>query len=109
MDEKRRRKDLILQEKVRSNLDGAKKIHSISLLYETWRLVGRLVETGAGKFGSAFIDHATRFFIACLTGDDKNVQIAIQEIEDFVVTPDFSQNLRRIADAWDEREESIDL
>lgn len=109
MVEKRRRNDLILQDNVRKNLEGDKKVFSISLLYETWKLVGRLVETGAGKYGSSFIDHATRFFIACLTGDTRNIEIAIDEISDFVITSNFSSNLRKIADKWDEREESIDL
>ena len=109
MDDKKRRSDLVLQEKVRRNLNGDKKVFSISLMYQTWRLVDKLVETGAGKYGSALIEHATRFFIACLTGDQGNIEVAISEIEEFVVTPDFSNNLRRIADTWDERKSDIEL
>ena len=109
MEEKKRRVDLVLQDKVRSNLRGNRKIFSISLLYETWGLIGRLVETGAGKFGSALIDHATRFFIACLTGKPQNIELVINEIEPFVITPLFSDNLRAIADRWDERKGDIDL
>ena len=107
--DKRLRKDLISQSGVRQGLDGNKKTFSISLLRETWMLVGRLVQTGAGKYGSSFIDHATRFFIACLTGDPHNINIAVEELENFVVTHKFSDNLRKIADAWDAREATIDL
>lgn len=108
-DERKRRKDLILQEKVRSGLDGDRKVFSISLMYDTWRLVNRLVETGPGKYGSSLIDHAIRFFIACLTGDAHNIEVAISEIEPFVIAPDFSDNLRKIASTWDERKGDIDL
>lgn len=109
LEERSRRNDLILQSKVRSGLDGDRKVFSISLMYDTWRLINRIVETGAGKYGSAFIDHAVRFFIACLTGDAHNVEVAINEIEPFVITPEFSDNLRTIAETWDKRKSYIDL
>jgi formiminotetrahydrofolate cyclodeaminase len=107
--EKRRRSDLVNQSKVRANLRGNRKMHNISLLNETWRLVGKIVETGAGKYGSAFIDHAVRFFIAALSGDTANIEIIVKEIEPFVVSTNFSNNIRKIADRWDAREENIEL
>lgn len=104
-----RRNDLVLQEKIRASDNRKRKIRSISLSDETWNLVSRLVETGAGKFGSALVEHSIRFFIACLTGNEHNINISIEELEGFVITPEFSNNLRKIADSWDERKKGIDL
>ena len=108
-DKKRRRSDLVDQSGVRKGLTGDKKVFSISMLYDTWNLVGRIVQTGAGKYGSSFVDHATRFFIACLSGDPRNIDIAVDELECFVTAQGFSENLRKIADKWDEREGNIEL
>ena len=109
MAEKSRRFDLVLQDRIRKGLDGDKKVFSISLMYETWALVNRVVETGAGKYGSAFIDHATRFLLACLAGDPHNLDVVIEEMQEFIVTPNFSTNLRRLAKKWDEKRGNIEL
>jgi len=109
MNDKRRRTDLVNQDKVRSSLVGSKRTHNIGLLDSTWRLVDRIVETGRGKFGSALVDHSVRFFIAILSGDIGNLETVIEEIEPFVVTPNFGINLREMADLWDSREADIEL
>lgn len=107
--EKRKRTDLVNQDKVRRGLDGSKGTHNISMLNSTWRLINRIVETGKGKYGSAFVDHATRFFIAILSGDEDNMKAIIEELEHFVVTPSLSDSLRKMADIWDSRGANIDL
>ena len=109
MNDKRRRSDLVNQDKVRGSLDGSKRTHNIGLLDATWRLVDRVVETGKGKYGSALVDHSVRFFISILSGDTGNLETMIQELEPFVVTPNFAINLRKMADMWDNREADIEL
>lgn len=109
MNDKRRRSDLVNQDRVRQALDGSKHTHNIGLLDATWNLVDRIVETGRGKYGSALVDHATRFFIAILSGDSGNLEAVTKELEVFVVTPNFANNLRKMADMWDNREADIEL
>jgi len=106
--DQRRRNDLINQDYIRC-LSGDRKTFSISLLYQTWKLIDRLVETGAGKFGSAFIEHSIRFFVACLSGSEDNMELVIEGLLGFVVTSNFSDNLRRFADAWDEKRGDIEI
>lgn len=105
---KRKRSDLINQDRVRQGLSGRKKTHNISMLNHTWALINRLVETGAGKYGSSFVDHSVRFMIACISGKE-NINVVAEELEEFIVTPDFSNNLRYFADLWDSREDIIEL
>ena len=96
-----RRRDLVDQNNVRSRLDGKKKTLHIQILFQTWRLINRIVETGAGKYGSAFIEHGVRFFMACLAGNKENIDVVVKELKPFVITSDFANNLRRFADAWE--------
>lgn len=96
-----RRRDLVDQSNIRGGLDGRKKSLHIQILFQTWKLINRIVETGAGKYGSAFIEHGVRFFIACLAGNKENIDIVIKELKPFVITSDFANNLRNFADAWE--------
>ncbi len=106
----RKRIDLVNQREVRRSLDTGKRItRNITIGVDTLNLISKLVEVGNGKYGSAFIEHAIRFMIACLSGSDDNMRVSIEEMSKFVISSEFSNNLRQYADMWDEGVEEIVL
>lgn len=107
-----RRMDLVNQDKIRMKIGSPitkRKTTHVTFDETTLRLINRVVETGNGKFGSAFIEHATRFFLAVLSGDPKNIDVSIEELGQFVITPVFAENLRAYADRWDEERGDLEL
>jgi len=105
---KRKRVDLVNQSAVRTSLStGTRVTKNVTIGLETLNLIDKLVETGNGKYGSAFIEHACRFFIACLSGNRDNIAVSVEELSKFIVSSNFSSNLREYADLWDEGVEEI--
>lgn len=107
-----RRNDLVSQDKIRMKIGSSvtKRINThVNLDQSTLRLIDRIVELGRGKYGSSFIEHGVRFFVACLSGDPNNMDVSISELARFVITPNFSENLRMFADKWDEARGKLEL
>jgi len=107
-----RRYDLVNQDKIRMKIGNPmtkRKTTHVTFDETTLKLVDRCVETGTGKFGSAFIEHAVRFFVCVLSGDPTNMDVSIEELSRFVITPAFSDNMREYAEKWDENRDNLKL
>jgi hypothetical protein len=73
-----------------------RRVLKITMTPETFGALESSVEFGKGKYGSAYIELATRLLYT-LSGNGENIQMISEELQKAGINQNFADNLRTLA------------